>query len=271
MNSWISLDLEKVLTRIRYDENSPSGLVWAEDHGGIRNKMYKKGQTAGKFTGKEYRVGLFGKSYSCSRIIYWIHHNEEDTDGWFIHHKDWDNKNNKISNLTKISVKEYRRLVITKHREENGLPPSEFLNKRETAKKYREENRDILNKKLKDYRKREIDRVLANEFEYRYLNKERKMWQSAKERALKNNLTFSIEISDIVIPSLCPILGIPLFAGEGKVHANSPSLDRIVPELGYTKDNIWVISHKANSIKTNANKDELLVFALWVMENYDDL
>ena len=38
-----------------------------------------------------------------------------------------------------------------------------------------------------------------------------------------------------------------------------------------TKDNIWVISHKANSIKTNATKDELLAFSLWVMENYDDL
>jgi hypothetical protein len=53
------------------------------------------------------------------------------------------------------------------------------------------------------------------------------------------------------------ILGIPLVMGDKYAHDNSPSLDRIIPELGYVKGNIMVISHKANTIKSNANIEEL--------------
>lgn len=38
---------------------------------------------------------------------------------------------------------------------------------------------------------------------------------------------------------------------------DSPSLDRIKPELGYVKGNIRVISFKANSIKNDASIEEL--------------
>ena len=38
---------------------------------------------------------------------------------------------------------------------------------------------------------------------------------------------------------------------------NSPSLDRIVPELGYIPSNVVVISYKANAIKRNATPQEI--------------
>ena len=42
------------------------------------------------------------------------------------------------------------------------------------------------------------------------------------------------------------------------------SLDRIDSSKGYVKDNIWVISHKANSIKNNATLTELkLIIKNW--------
>ena len=49
---------------------------------------------------------------------------------------------------------------------------------------------------------------------------------------------------------------------------NSPSLDRMDNSKGYVKGNVQVISHKANSMKFSASKDELLKFAEWVMRVY---
>lgn len=48
----------------------------------------------------------------------------------------------------------------------------------------------------------------------------------AKMRAKENNLNFTIELSDIIIPKICPVLDIPLFITPGKRTDNSPSLDR---------------------------------------------
>ena len=87
-------------------------------------------------------------------------------------------------------------------------------------------------------------------------------WEAAKARAKKKNLPFNIEVEDCIAPENCPVLGIPLSVGD-KTHRNSPTLDRIIPEKGYIKGNVIVISHKANSIKNNANYDEIRVVADW--------
>lgn len=36
-----------------------------------------------------------------------------------------------------------------------------------------------------------------------------------------------------------------------------PSLDKIIPKLVYVKGNVWVVSNKANRIKSNATIEEL--------------
>lgn len=99
-----------------------------------------------------------------------------------------------------------------------------------------------------------------------------KMLSRARTRAKSKGLPFDIDSSDIFIPEKCPILGIPLVSHKGKSGAfsNSPSLDRIVPELGYTKGNVQVISQKANQMKTCSSKEDLLAFAYWVLETYGD-
>lgn len=99
-----------------------------------------------------------------------------------------------------------------------------------------------------------------------------KMHQRAKRRCKTSGLEFSIEVSDIVIPDHCPIIGLALNMNSGRsgAYKNSPSLDRIDNDLGYTKDNIWVISQKANAMKGSATKDELVRFAKWVISYYPD-
>lgn len=80
---------------------------------------------------------------------------------------------------------------------------------------------------------------------------------SAKARAKRDGLPFNLEVEDIVIPNVCPILGIPLFVGNRNQHDNAPTLDKIIPELGYVKDNFRVISYRANRIRNDATLAEL--------------
>ena len=54
---------------------------------------------------------------------------------------------------------------------------------------------------------------------------------------------------------------------NGKVADNSPTLDRINPNAGYTPNNIAVISHRANSTKRSATIEELEQIITY-MKNY---
>ena len=84
------------------------------------------------------------------------------------------------------------------------------------------------------------------------------MCARSKSRARKKGFEHTITYADITIPDVCPLLGIPLIKSQGKgANENSPSLDRIDSTKGYTPDNIWVISSKANTIKSNATLEEL--------------
>jgi hypothetical protein len=92
---------------------------------------------------------------------------------------------------------------------------------------------------------------LSHTIEYR-------MWKSAKDRAEKKGLDFELLYEDIIIPKMCPLLDIPIeIHSTRKYHSDAPSLDRINSKLGYTKENTWVISHRANQIKNDATPEEL--------------
>ena len=95
---------------------------------------------------------------------------------------------------------------------------------------------------------------------------EYRMLARAKNRAKAKGLDFDLELSDIVIPEVCPLLGIPLIKGDGKIHDGSPSLDRKDPKRGYTKDNVWIISQLANKIKNNATSTDVLTVGLKLQE-----
>ena len=64
-------------------------------------------------------------------------------------------------------------------------------------------------------------------------------------------------MDDVVIPDVCPCLGTPIVPGEEGGIENSPSVDRIDPSKGYVKDNVWVISYRANRIKNDSTFEEL--------------
>lgn len=110
----------------------------------------------------------------------------------------------------------------------------------------------------------------CNSSRVKSMTTEWKMHQRAKQRAKARGTEFSIEVSDIVIPDVCPVLGIKLNMNSGKsgAYKNSPSLDRKDNSKGYTPDNIWVISQEANAMKHSASPEELIKFANWVLNTY---
>jgi len=85
---------------------------------------------------------------------------------------------------------------------------------------------------------------------------EHTLWAGAKQRAKVRGLLFDLKVTDICIPSRCPKLGIPIFPSKRRFAPNSPSIDRKDSSRGYTKDNIQIISWKANRLKSDGTKED---------------
>lgn len=99
---------------------------------------------------------------------------------------------------------------------------------------------------------------------------EKKMLRRAQQRAKERGHEFNLELSDIHIPTHCPVLGIELVVHKGRSggNPNSPALDRIDNNKGYVKGNVMVVSHRANMMKVDASPEELVKFAQWVLTRY---
>ncbi len=79
----------------------------------------------------------------------------------------------------------------------------------------------------------------------------------AKRRAKEKCIPFDITVEDLVLPKICPVLGITIVVGKGKQVDGSATIDRIIPSKGYVKGNVCVISAKANRVKNDASLEEL--------------
>lgn len=100
----------------------------------------------------------------------------------------------------------------------------------------------------------------------------RHMLSEAKQRAKRKNIPFELTIDDFDIPERCPVFNVPLQVNHGGAAGpNSASIDRIIPEWGYIKGNVLVISHRANTIKHNANPSELGLVYKFFREKHHEL
>ena len=90
----------------------------------------------------------------------------------------------------------------------------------------------------------------------------------AKKRAQLKNLPFDLDLEylRLIAPDKCPVFGTEFIWGrmQGAQHRYTPSLDRIIPELGYVKGNVVFISLWANMIKADATEKELYAVADWL-------
>ena len=93
---------------------------------------------------------------------------------------------------------------------------------------------------------------------------------NARRNAKKKGVPINITIEDIVVPEFCPVLGFRLEKSKAKgPQLQSPTLDRIIPELGYVKGNVAVISHRANRIKSDAKIEEILQVAEFLKKHFE--
>jgi len=144
-------------------------------------------------------------------------------------------------------------------------------------KQWAEKNKDKLKKYTAEYYKKNKTAMLENRKAAKcFFEKENPVLArlaAAKHRANKLKVPFNLDISDLIIPEYCPILGIPLvnYIGAGKgFRPDSISLDRNIPELGYIKGNVQIISGLANLMKNNATPEQLIAFAEWVFKTYKE-
>jgi|GEM_PF-1204911 len=150
---------------------------------------------------------------------------------------------------------------------------------RETLRKYRDDNRakiaeqkradyaankDAYSERAKKWRANNRPKLLEFEKARRQERVPYRLWHGARARAKKAGIPFEITLESVVIPEFCPVLGIKLKCAEGRVQPNSPTLDRFIPALGYVPGNVFIISAKANTIKSDSSVEELRAVLAWV-------
>ena len=95
-----------------------------------------------------------------------------------------------------------------------------------------------------------------------------RLLESTRRRGREKNIPYDlVTYKEIEIPTHCPYLNIEL-TYDGSRGKNAASIDKIIPELGYTKGNIQIISMLANQMKSNATIEELLSFSQSINEMY---
>lgn len=138
---------------------------------------------------------------------------------------------------------------------------------RRYRKKNREQHRALMRKQYYKHREALLPKMREYATNRRKRDPRLSLFEGAKRRAKQYSLPFTIAIDDIIIPELCPVLGIPIVIGGKANDPHLPSLDRNIPELGYTPDNITVMSLRANSLKKNATLEEVTALYEWFTSN----
>jgi hypothetical protein len=127
------------------------------------------------------------------------------------------------------------------HKEEQRAYHAEYRrrNKRALARYARTTERKAQNRRRRTSPRGRIQNVL----------------RETKHRARTLGIAFDLTVDDITIPTHCPVFGIPIAFDKAREYV--PSIDRVDRTKGYTKDNIAIMSMRANRLKSDATLDEL--------------
>jgi len=104
---------------------------------------------------------------------------------------------------------------------------------------------------------------------YRTSNTLYRQFCTRMQSAKRNNIPFLIEFESIEQPKFCPVLGIELnysWSGNGIRDDAKATIDKVIPSLGYVPGNVFVISWRANKLKSNMTLDELQKIMNYIKE-----
>jgi hypothetical protein len=125
----------------------------------------------------------------------------------------------------------------------------------------REANKDTVLNYSRAYQKNK-----RKNFEYRL----QMLLNASKQRAKLKDREHSITLDDIKelypVDGKCPVFGFDLEFNTAGFRETSPSIDRIDSDRGYTKDNIQIISWKANRLKAYATVEDLEILVAFLKQ-----
>lgn len=109
-----------------------------------------------------------------------------------------------------------------------------------------------------------VAKLEANRLKSEKLNKKdtnrvtvRALMRSAKKRAKRDGIPFSITDRDIELVHICPIRGVKMVRNQGKISPDNYSLDRRDNSKGYEPGNVFILSWMANQSKNNLTVEQV--------------
>jgi len=143
----------------------------------------------------------------------------------------------------------------SKHHEGDRMVPVTSFSKKKPSP-------DGLDYSCKDCRRKQNHEIGDTTYKkWKAKNPVKALFAGRKSDAKKRGIEFTITERDVIIPEVCPVLGIPIVASGGSRTNNSPSIDRIDNNKGYVPGNVVVISWRANMLKKDATIEELIKMA----------
>jgi hypothetical protein len=144
-------------------------------------------------------------------------------------------------------TKEERRRIASISWRHRNIEKARERDREAKRRERAEKGSKVYNKEMREYRSKSPETKIKS------------LLCIAKGRSRRKGLEFDISILDLDIPEYCPLLGVKInYKANGKGGApTSPSLDRIDTSKGYVKGNVWIISWRANRIKSDATLEEL--------------
>lgn len=143
--------------------------------------------------------------------------------------------------------------------------------KRQYAKERRAKKRDELKAKYAEWRAKNRERVNLRSAQRRIEKRAMCLVAAARIRARRKGIPFAIDTDEIsrlqaiIDNGVCELSGVP-FTLVGPRSSTSPSLDRIVPDLGYVPNNLRVVCHALNAGMGDWGDKELLrIVKAWVV------
>lgn len=92
----------------------------------------------------------------------------------------------------------------------------------------------------------------------------RSKFRTKKANTKKAGKQWTVDFGDLEFPTHCPVLGIELNYFNEVICDNSPSFDCVIPERGYVKGNVCIISQRANRIKNDGTAQEHYAIAQFI-------
>lgn len=98
--------------------------------------------------------------------------------------------------------------------------------------------------------------------------RKQRLFKCLKNKANKEGVPFELKYDDIIWETHCPVFGMELeYLNLDKPKMNSASFDKIIPEKGYIKNNVRIISYRANWLKQDSTIEQLELIVKYIKEN----